>query len=358
MRTIAFVASLILLPAFAGAQENPAPARALTPAKKFIPIDVAAENAPVSQRGVVVIGDKKPIALRRDEHLKSDAQGLNRDFIPLDRVRSGMMIRVPQTLAAEQGVPAIPAADKTSPLLANAVVPATKPLNELAPESEEIAGNTEGIDPVLALFGGGDGSPATSFADAMRGHGTLSNIAGIIRHAVWPIPLDVRQYVSSGFGARPDPFSGRASFHAGIDIAADEGSPVLATADGTVVKVDQDAGYGKYITLQHADGMLSRYGHLLAQHVREGQQVRAGQTIGAVGKTGRATGAHLDYRVVKNGMKFDPMAVLTQPASVSTHYNAHATDVAANTMMQRGVAVRSGVASNPIKHAPMVIQVR
>ena len=117
------------------------------------------------------------------------------------------------------------------------------------------------------------------------------------------------------------------------------------------MKVTSDPRYGKYITLAHADGTLSRYGHLNSQNVREGQRVRGGQVIGSVGSTGRSTGPHLDYRVSRNNTKFDPLSILTLPSQVAFK---------SDKPRQPVVAVHSGarVASNALPKQPMVIEVR
>lgn len=147
---------------------------------------------------------------------------------------------------------------------------------------------------------------ASSFRDAMRG--------GAVRHA-WPVDDQVRQRLTSGYGMRKDPFHGRPSFHGGIDIAAAVGTPILASAEGTVSKVATGKGLGNYVAVQHRDGTESYYGHMRAQSVRVGQRVMQGQKVGELGSTGRSTGPHLDYRIKKNGATFNPMTVLRQPAT-------------------------------------------
>lgn len=139
---------------------------------------------------------------------------------------------------------------------------------------------------------------------------------GRTSHA-WPLPANVTQKFTSGFGGRKDPFHGRDSFHGGIDIAAAVGTSVLASADGIVTKVENGSRYGKYVSVKHRDGSESSYGHMSAQSVRVGQNVRQGQKLGELGSTGRSTGPHLDYRIKKNGELFNPMTVLRQPTATS-----------------------------------------
>lgn len=152
-----------------------------------------------------------------------------------------------------------------------------------------------------------DAPETSSFRDAMSG-----TAGGTVRHA-WPLPTSVSQKFTSGYGIRRDPFHGRQAFHGGVDIAAAVGTPVLASAEGVVKKVENQKGLGKYVSVQHRDGTESFYGHLSAQSVRVGQRVMQGQKVGELGSTGRSTGPHLDYRIKKNGETFNPMTVLRAP---------------------------------------------
>jgi murein DD-endopeptidase MepM/ murein hydrolase activator NlpD len=118
----------------------------------------------------------------------------------------------------------------------------------------------------------------------------------------WP----VRGLVTSPFGPRPSPYDGTREVHPGVDIHARYGMPVAAGGDGEVVFAGRDAGYGRLVIIAHAGGVDTLYAHLSAVYVHEGQKVRRGQPIGAVGATGRATGAHLHYEVRLNGVPVDP----------------------------------------------------
>ncbi len=127
--------------------------------------------------------------------------------------------------------------------------------------------------------------------------------------AIWP----VRGWVTSDFGWRVDPFTGQRELHEGLDIANQEGTPVLATADGTVVYAAPDDGYGNVIVLDHGFGIKTRYAHLSKIDVRIGQRVQRGQTIGQIGDTGRATGPHLHYEVRVNGAAVNPRKFILEP---------------------------------------------
>ncbi len=129
--------------------------------------------------------------------------------------------------------------------------------------------------------------------------------------SMWP----VRGFVTSPFGTRTSPWDGEREMHAGLDISAQYGHPVAATAAGEVVFAGRDGGYGGLVVIDHGSRMHTLYGHLSALYVREGQHVRAGQPIGAVGSTGHSTGAHLHYEVRLNGSPVDPRRFLAAGAS-------------------------------------------
>jgi len=125
--------------------------------------------------------------------------------------------------------------------------------------------------------------------------------------SLWP----VRGLVTSPFGARVSPYGEGRENHPGIDILAGYGLPVMAPANGRVIFAGRDPGYGSVIIVDHGGSLDTLYGHLSALYVREGQLVSRGQAIGAVGATGRATGAHLHYEVRVNGTPVDPRRYLT-----------------------------------------------
>ena len=121
---------------------------------------------------------------------------------------------------------------------------------------------------------------------------------------------------TSGFGSRSDPFRHGASFHPGIDLAAKTGTPVYATAEGTVLRAGWNSGgYGNLVEIDHGRGIITRYGHMSAVLVSAGQRVTRGQQIGRVGSTGRSTGPHLHYEV-----RIDDSPVNPIPFMRSTDY--------------------------------------
>ena len=119
-------------------------------------------------------------------------------------------------------------------------------------------------------------------------------------------PLKDAFRISSPYGSRVHPITGRRRFHAGVDLAVEVATPVYATADGTVAFAGRRGGYGRCIVLEHDYGFSTLYGHLIAYYVRQDDVVRAGQPIGFVGSTGRSTGNHLHYECRKDNRPIKP----------------------------------------------------
>jgi murein DD-endopeptidase MepM/ murein hydrolase activator NlpD len=113
-------------------------------------------------------------------------------------------------------------------------------------------------------------------------------------------------WMSSRYGRRVDPFTGSLAFHRGLDFSAHTGTPVYATASGTVVGALRDGSLGNCVEIDHGNGFLTRYGHMRSTAVRSGQRVSRGDVIGYVGNTGRSTNPHLHYEVVQNGRSENP----------------------------------------------------
>ena len=123
----------------------------------------------------------------------------------------------------------------------------------------------------------------------------LSDKKDILDHT--PSIRPTKGYLSRGFGIKIDPFTGTKQPHLGIDLAADIGTPVYATADGTVSFVGRDRGLGRMIRINHLSGYTSVYAHLSQVKVKRGEQVKRGDLIATVGNTGYSTGPHLHYEV-------------------------------------------------------------
>lgn len=135
---------------------------------------------------------------------------------------------------------------------------------------------------------------------------TAPAAAGVPAGLRWP----VAGRVTSGFGLRTHPVTGVRQLHAGVDVAAPSGTPVVAAAAGTVTFAGERGGYGLLVVVDHGGGLETRYAHASAVEVRAGQQVEPGQLVARVGATGTATGPHLHVEVRLGGVPRDPLGVL------------------------------------------------
>lgn len=124
------------------------------------------------------------------------------------------------------------------------------------------------------------------------------------------MPLNTTFRYTSGFGGRNDPLGRGYRNHEGQDLAGDYGSPVLATADGTIIYAGWESGYGRLVKIKHDFGVETRYGHLAQIRVEVGQRVSRGDRIGDMGNSGRSTGTHLHYEIRLSGKAVDPMTFI------------------------------------------------
>jgi len=121
-------------------------------------------------------------------------------------------------------------------------------------------------------------------------------------------PIQASVTMMSAFGYRSDPFNHRAAMHPGIDLSGAYGTPIYATADGTVLRAGWNSGgYGNLVEIDHGRGITTRYGHMSAVLVSPGQHVTRGQQVGRMGSTGRSTGNHLHYEVRIDGRAVNPI---------------------------------------------------
>jgi murein DD-endopeptidase MepM/ murein hydrolase activator NlpD len=125
-------------------------------------------------------------------------------------------------------------------------------------------------------------------------------------------PLRDLHALSSGYGWREDPFTGEDAFHYGIDMRAPEGTPVYATAAGTVVAVESKRDYGLTVVIDHGDGTETRYAHLSSSDRKPGDSVSRGDNVGSVGNSGRSTGPHVHYEVRVDGVAQNPNQYIVQ----------------------------------------------
>ena len=142
----------------------------------------------------------------------------------------------------------------------------------------------------------GESSKQTSQEDVVPIHGTLS----------------------CGYGYRIHPITGLADFHKGIDIPAEEGTPIAAFRSGTVVQAQASVSFGNFVAIQHENGVISRYGHCSSLNVQVGDTVNAGDVIGFVGNTGYSTGNHCHFDLSVNGVFINPLDVI--PYTVQAGY--------------------------------------
>jgi murein DD-endopeptidase MepM/ murein hydrolase activator NlpD len=132
--------------------------------------------------------------------------------------------------------------------------------------------------------------PAMSFADSTY------------TPTIWP----VLGHITDAFGERLDPFSGEGAFHTGVDVATDYGAPVHATADGVVTIVENHAGYGRLVVIDHGFGITTWYAHLSSFSAIAGARVKRGAVVGYTGISGRSTGPHVHYEVRLNNAPVNP----------------------------------------------------
>jgi hypothetical protein len=144
--------------------------------------------------------------------------------------------------------------------------------------------------------------------DILRSVLETRNIKLASTPTIWP----TIGWVSSPFTFRLDPFTGKRTFHYGIDIATNYGNPIVATADGIVLSTENDKIGGKCLIVSHGDGITTHYLHLSKFLVRSGQRVKRGDVIGLVGKTGKALGPHLHYEVRVNNRPVNPYGYILE----------------------------------------------
>ena len=202
-----------------------------------------------------------------------------------------------QTLLRPAGVPLVPPVEK--------VEEAAGPLSQSSPADEP---SLDGRERLTAL--GLNAVDLTDQADSQVG--SLGDLLGELEEkhnrlvsmpSVWP----TRGWLTSRFGKRISPFTGRAHKHSGIDIAAETGTPVVAPGHGRVSFVGRKGPLGQSVVLDHGYGVRTVYGHNSAIHVKIGEEVERGQLLASIGSTGRSTGPHLHYTVEVNGKARDPL---------------------------------------------------
>ncbi len=186
---------------------------------------------------------------------------------------------------------------------------------EVTPQSmlyDPSTNSGEGIQPLPMVGGALDG--LLSSQDLDRLDMDLRSIMGALRdrqekldHTPFISPVDPQtSWISSSFGMRTSPFTGKSQFHPGIDIAGCEGTPIMAPAEGKVVFSEKNGQLGLTVKLVHDPTYETAYGHLSKMAVKKGQTVKRGQVIGYMGSSGRSTGFHLHYEIKRNGKPINP----------------------------------------------------
>ncbi|HSS44083.1 MAG TPA: M23 family metallopeptidase, partial [Thermoanaerobaculia bacterium] len=198
----------------------------------------------------------------------------------------------------------------------------SRQLDGLSRQLDEFDTRTQRLAIVAGLSQSGPGvggpiaaSPPSGSGLSDRGNAIGSRLAALEsqfarRSAIvssTPTVAPVRGLLNSGFGTRQDPFTGEEAYHSGLDISTRRDEPVLATAEGVVIKSGWSGDYGKTVEIAHATGFTTVYGHLDAILVKEGQRVNRGERVGLVGSTGRSTGPHLHYEVRQGGRVVNPL---------------------------------------------------
>lgn len=169
--------------------------------------------------------------------------------------------------------------------------------------------------PLLRLGTGRDGALDPRFERMALSLSRMAALEQGLSGIPQVMPADL-SLMSSGFGFRRDPFNGHPAMHSGLDFKGPIGAPIMAAATGKVSFVGTKAGYGKTIEISHGNGLMTRYAHMSAYRARVGQEVEAGDVIGAIGNTGRSTGPHLHFEVRINDRAVNPRPFLEKARHV------------------------------------------
>ena len=156
----------------------------------------------------------------------------------------------------------------------------------------------------------GDADLQDRYGAVMQGMDRLNLLRIATEQVPLAMPVVASHRFTSGFGMRRHPVTGTHDRHEGIDLAAPRGTPILATAEGTVTRAGWMSGYGKMVEIRHGFGFRTRYAHLNKIHVSKGERVARAAHIGDMGTTGRSTGVHLHYEVHANGQPVNPLTYI------------------------------------------------
>jgi murein DD-endopeptidase MepM/ murein hydrolase activator NlpD len=200
-----------------------------------------------------------------------------------------------------------------------AMRPMTRPVSDAPPAAGVLPATTAALAPTAGAAAGVGGPeeplPGTAGAgpDLVAGAARATVMArnlqpdDLSRPVLRPVEGG---WISSGFGRRKDPFTGRPALHTGIDFAGLPNSAVVAAGAGVVTRAGRHRGYGNLIEIDHGNGYVSRYGHNASNLVATGVRVKAGQVIALMGSTGRSTGSHLHFEVLQDGRPVNPIRLV------------------------------------------------
>ncbi len=159
----------------------------------------------------------------------------------------------------------------------------------------------------VRLEGINEGTFSQNYLEAEALLNQLEGLSSAILHVPLALPVDAKAaHRSSGFGPRLDPFTGRYSFHPGLDFSGPAGTAIYATAPGTVIFAGVDGTYGNMVEIDHGLGFHTRYAHLSGVSVQVGTRLPKGAEVGRLGTTGRSTGPHLHYEIWYDRSPRDP----------------------------------------------------
>jgi peptidoglycan hydrolase FlgJ len=274
-----------------------------------------ARNGGVGLADVIVqrLGGKAAAAESRGSQRAVDMARLVREDGPAEALAPAP--KATGTAAAKTAMPA--PACVVQPASEHPVEPST-PVQQATAQPIALGGS----DLVQREMPVASGKPATPhLAPTAVSAPAAANLARNATAAAAPsavaLHLPLRGRVSSGFGVRHDPMHGRVRRHAGVDIAAPQGTPIAAAAAGKVVFAGRRGGYGNLVEIEHADGQRTRYAHAARLLVKVGDEVKPGQPIATVGSTGRSTGPHLHFEVKKDGARVDPLQAVAKDSKRS-----------------------------------------
>ena len=156
----------------------------------------------------------------------------------------------------------------------------------------------------------------------------------------------------SGFGLRRHPILGFSKMHTGVDWATGLGAPIMAAADGAVIKAEWALGYGLRVEIQHADGVVTTYSHMshIGSNIAPGTEVHQGQVIGFLGSTGLSTGPHLHYEVIFNGQFVDPMEIMEIYVPEGASVAAKVEEATSPAHEQAAIVHAKRIAAAPTQH--------